>query len=160
MYGAFKFHFVGRAGKDPEESVLANGRPRWSVSLVTNVPKKKPDGGYEEKAIWITVAFFGEAAKRKTLTFIRKGTVVYVEGDVMMRKAEIAGKNYTFYDFWPSVIRPLTTKSEQERIDASNASLPEKPPQAAPPSNGAAGQATSTDPFEPPSELDESEFFG
>jgi len=129
MYGAFKFHFVGTCAADPEHSKLRNGQDRCVINVAVNTPIKKDDGKYEERTTWVRVAFFGQAALRKSLDWCTKGTPVYCEGTVQSYTEETPDKKYTMYNFRPDVIRPLgqrpQPRSEPEDPQSSDDELPD-----------------------------------
>ena len=107
MFGAFRFHFLGTVGVDAKTVKMQNGNPRTVVSVAVNTPEKK-DGEWKDRTTWVQVAFFGESANRASITSLKKGMAVYVDGSVQSYTEEIeGGKKRTMYNFRPDVIRRI-----------------------------------------------------
>ena len=107
MHGVFRFHLYGTCTHDPEFSTLPNGTKRATINVAVNRPYQKDDGTWEQTVCFARVAKFGKAAEAKHLTFCRKGTPVFIEGDVTSYFHETEqGKKLTMYNFRPDTIRP------------------------------------------------------
>lgn len=92
-----KVILVGDVWKDPEErTTKKEGVSIAILSVVTKEFYKNPSGEYTEKKEWHTIISFGETAKY-LLEKIKKGDVVYVEGQIQTREfvdTETNKKNY------------------------------------------------------------------
>lgn len=125
MYGAFGFHLVGMCGRDAESTVLPNGTKRCTVTIVVNTPEKNAQGEYEERATWVRIAFFGQAAERKQVVACKKGNLVYVEGVVQSFESELAdGKRQTRYNFKPTILRCFNLARRSDRDEDGSEERP------------------------------------
>ena len=81
MASVNKVLIVGHAGRDPEIRYLANGDPIANLAVATSYkPKDKP-----EVVEWHRISFFGRLAEIVG-QYIKKGSLVYVEGRLQTRK--------------------------------------------------------------------------
>ncbi|MBA2635738.1 MAG: single-stranded DNA-binding protein, partial [Sphingomonas sp.] len=78
---------VGNLGKDPETRTFANGGKVVSFSLATSENwKDKGSGERKEKTEWHNISIFNEGLAGVAERFLRKGSKVYVEGQLETRK--------------------------------------------------------------------------
>ena len=81
-----KVMLIGNIGKDPEVRVNPNGgRKRVSFSLATSKRYRDNNGEQKEQTEWHTVVGFGKLAEIVEQLGIRKGTSLYVEGELTTR---------------------------------------------------------------------------
>ncbi|KAK1927890.1 hypothetical protein DB88DRAFT_507950 [Papiliotrema laurentii] len=80
---------VGRLGADPVLKTTATDKPYYTYAVATNGPAiKGPDGKYTDgHTSWHTVFSFNEG-QHPTLARLGKGSVVYVEADLEMRRTD------------------------------------------------------------------------
>lgn len=77
---------IGNIGKDPEVRVNPNGgRKRVSFSLATSKRYRDNNGEQKELTEWHTVVGWGKIADIVEQLGIRKGTSLYVEGELTNR---------------------------------------------------------------------------
>ena len=82
-----KVILVGNLGKDPEVRRLGSGEPVVNLSLATSESwKDKATGERKEKTEWHRVVIFNENLARVAEQYLRKGSKVYVEGQLQTRK--------------------------------------------------------------------------
>ena len=82
-----KVILVGNLGKDPEVRSLQNGGRVASFTLATSESwKDRNSGERREKTEWHRVVVFNEALVGVVERFLRKGSKVYVEGQLETRK--------------------------------------------------------------------------
>jgi single-strand DNA-binding protein len=82
-----KVILVGNLGKDPEVRRLGSGEPVVNLSLATSESwKDKATGERKEKTEWHRVVIFNENLARVAEQFLKKGSKVYVEGQLQTRK--------------------------------------------------------------------------
>jgi single-strand DNA-binding protein len=82
-----KVILVGNLGKDPEVRRLGSGEPVVNFSLATSESwKDKATGERKEKTEWHRVVIFNENLARIAEQYLRKGSKVYVEGQLQTRK--------------------------------------------------------------------------
>ncbi len=81
-----KVTLIGRLGKDPEVRNLQNGGKVVNFSLATSEKWKDRDGNQKEKTEWHSVAIFNEHLAGVAERYLRKGSLVYLEGQLQTRK--------------------------------------------------------------------------
>ena len=82
-----KVILVGNLGKDPEARTFANGGKVVSFSLATSENwKDRASGERKEKTEWHNVSIFSEGLAGVAEKFLRKGSKVYLEGQLETRK--------------------------------------------------------------------------
>ena len=87
MAGVNKVILVGNLGKDPESRSFANGGKVVSFSVATSENwKDKGSGERKEKTEWHNVSIFSEGLAGVAERFLKKGSKVYLEGQLETRK--------------------------------------------------------------------------
>ena len=86
MAGVNKVILVGNLGADPESRSFANGGEVVNLRVATSETWKDRDGNRQEKTEWHTVAIFNENLGRVAKSYLRKGSKVYLEGQLQTRK--------------------------------------------------------------------------
>ena len=82
-----KVILVGNLGKDPEARSMNNGSEVVSFSVATSENwNDKASGERKEKTEWHNVVIFNENLGRVAKQYLRKGSSVYLEGQVQTRK--------------------------------------------------------------------------
>ncbi|MGY2047112.1 single-stranded DNA-binding protein [Methylobacterium sp. JK268] len=82
-----KVILVGNLGRDPEVRRLASGDPVVNLRLATSESwKDKASGERKEKTEWHSVVIYNENLARVAEQYLRKGSKVYVEGQLQTRK--------------------------------------------------------------------------
>jgi single-strand DNA-binding protein len=82
-----KVILVGNLGKDPETRRLNSGEPVVNLRIATSESwKDKATGERKEKTEWHNVVIFNENLARVAEQYLRKGSKVYVEGQLQTRK--------------------------------------------------------------------------
>ncbi len=82
-----KVILVGNLGKDPEVRRLNNGDPVVNLSVATSETwRDKQSGERKEKTEWHRVVIFNEALAKVAEQYLKKGSTVYVEGQLQTRK--------------------------------------------------------------------------
>lgn len=82
-----KVILIGNLGKDPEIRSFQNGGKVANFSLATSESwKDKNTGEKREKTDWHNVAIFNEGLVRVAEQYLRKGSKVYIEGQLQTRK--------------------------------------------------------------------------
>jgi single-strand DNA-binding protein len=82
-----KVILVGNLGKDPEVRSMNNGGEVVSFSVATSENwNDKASGERKEKTEWHNVVIFNENLGRIAKQYLRKGSSVYVEGQLQTRK--------------------------------------------------------------------------
>src|SRR5215218_6966224 len=86
MAGVNKVILVGNLGQDPESRSFSNGGEVVNLRIATSENWKDRDGNRQEKTEWHSVAIFNENLGRVAKSYLRKGSKVYVEGQLQTRK--------------------------------------------------------------------------
>jgi single-strand DNA-binding protein len=80
-----KVILVGRLGKDPEVKKMTNGESVTNATLATSENFKDKSGAKQEKTEWHNLVFYRRLAEIAG-QYLRKGSLVYVEGKIQTRK--------------------------------------------------------------------------
>ena len=86
MAGVNKVILVGNLGADPESRSFSNGGEVVNLRVATSETWKDRDGNRQEKTEWHTVAIFNENLGKVAKSYLRKGSKVYLEGQLQTRK--------------------------------------------------------------------------
>ena len=82
-----KVILVGNLGKDPEMRRTQDGRPIAHLSVATSENwRDKATGERKEKTEWHRVVIFNENLCRIAEQYLKKGSKVYLEGQLQTRK--------------------------------------------------------------------------
>ena len=86
MAGVNKVILVGNLGQDPESRTFSNGGEVVNLRIATSESWKDRDGNRQERTEWHSVAIFNENLGRVAKSYLRKGSKVYIEGQLQTRK--------------------------------------------------------------------------
>jgi single-strand DNA-binding protein len=82
-----KVILVGNLGKDPEIRRTQDGRPIANLRVATSDSwKDKNSGERRERTEWHSVVIFSEGLCRVVEQYLKKGSKVYIEGQLQTRK--------------------------------------------------------------------------
>ena len=82
-----KVILVGNLGRDPETRRLANGDPVVNLRIATSETwRDKQSGERREKTEWHSVVIFNENLAKVAEQYCRKGSKIYVEGQLQTRE--------------------------------------------------------------------------
>jgi single-strand DNA-binding protein len=81
-----KVILVGNLGNDPESKSFANGGEVVNLSVATSESWKDRDGNKQERTEWHRVVIFNENLGKVAKSYLRKGSKVYLEGQLQTRK--------------------------------------------------------------------------
>ncbi|MGB0959638.1 MAG: single-stranded DNA-binding protein [Halocynthiibacter sp.] len=82
-----KVILVGNLGRDPEVRTFGNGGKVCNLRIATSETwKDRNTGERREKTEWHSVAIFNEGLVRVAEQYLRKGSTVYIEGQLQTRK--------------------------------------------------------------------------
>ena len=82
-----KVILIGNLGRDPEVRSFQNGGKVCNLRIATSETwKDKNTGERREKTEWHSVAIFQEGLVRIAEQYLRKGSKVYIEGQLQTRK--------------------------------------------------------------------------
>ena len=86
MAGVNKVILVGNLGDDPEARSLNNGGEVVNLRVATSESWKDRDGNRQERTEWHRVVIFNENLGKVAKQYLRKGSKVYLEGQIQTRK--------------------------------------------------------------------------
>src|SRR3546814_18526676 len=82
-----KVILVGNLGRDPESRTFQNGGKVVNLRIATSESwKDRNTGERKEKTEWHSVAIFSEGLANVAERYLRKGSKVYIEGQLQTRK--------------------------------------------------------------------------
>jgi single-strand DNA-binding protein len=81
-----KVTLIGNLGQDPEARSLNSGSEVVNLSVATSENWKDKDGTRQERTEWHRVVIFNENLGRVAKQYLRKGSKVYLEGQIQTRK--------------------------------------------------------------------------
>lgn len=81
-----KVILVGNLGADPEARSMNNGGEVVNFNVATSERWKDREGNQQEKTEWHRVVIFNENLARVAKQYLRKGSSVYLEGQLQTRK--------------------------------------------------------------------------
>ena len=82
-----KVILIGNLGRDPEVRTFQNGGKVCNLRIATSESwKDRNTGERREKTEWHSVAIFNEGLVRVAEQYLKKGSKVYIEGQLQTRK--------------------------------------------------------------------------
>ncbi|MFV2003493.1 MAG: single-stranded DNA-binding protein [Paracoccaceae bacterium] len=82
-----KVILIGNLGRDPEVRTFQNGGKVCNLRIATSENwKDKNTGERRERTEWHSVAIFSEGLVRVAEQYLKKGSKVYIEGQLQTRK--------------------------------------------------------------------------
>lgn len=89
-----KVTLVGNLGRDPETRPLADGGMVTNLSIATSESwKDKTTGERKEKTEWHRIVIFNQGLADVAQQYLRKGSKVYLEGQLKTRKWQQDGQD-------------------------------------------------------------------
>jgi single-strand DNA-binding protein len=86
MAGVNKVILVGNLGDDPESRSMSSGGEVVNLRVATSENWKDRDGNRQERTEWHRVVIFNENLGRVAKQYLKKGSKVYLEGQLQTRK--------------------------------------------------------------------------
>ena len=92
-----KVLLIGRLGQDPEIRHTQDGRAVATFSIATNEGWRDKEGNQQERTDWHNCVAFGSTAEKYIGPYVKKGTLVSIEGTLQTRSWEDkdGNKRYT-----------------------------------------------------------------
>src|SRR5882724_13031965 len=82
-----KVILIGNLGRDPEVRRLTSGDPVVNLSIATSESwRDKASGERKERTEWHNVVIFNENLAKVAEQYLKKGSKIYVEGQLQTRK--------------------------------------------------------------------------
>ena len=89
-----KVTLIGNVGKDPETRTFQNGGKVCNLTLATSENwKDKESGEKQTKTQWHNIAIFNENIRHVVESYVKKGSKIYLEGQLETRQWEHNGEN-------------------------------------------------------------------
>ena len=131
MSSVNKVILVGNLGKDPEIRHMQSGDKVASFSLATTESwRDKATGERKDKTEWHDVVIFNEGLAKVAESYLRKGSKVYIEGQLQTREWEQDGQKRRRSEVVLQRFRGELTLLDGKR-DADAAPSPRNDPPAA-----------------------------
>ena len=87
MASVNKVILIGNLGRDPDVRTFQNGNKVCNLRIATSETwRDKNSGERKERTEWHSVAIFSEPLARVAEQYLRKGSKVYIEGQLETRK--------------------------------------------------------------------------
>ena len=83
-----KVLLIGRLGQDPEIRHTQDGRAVATFSIATNEGWRDKEGNQQERTDWHNCVAFGATAEKYIEPYVKKGTLVSIEGTLQTRDWE------------------------------------------------------------------------
>ena len=110
--GVNKVILVGNLGQDPETRMMPSGSAVTNASLATSKQWRDRDSGEnKERTEWHRVVFFNRLAEIAG-EYLKKGSKVYVEGELRTRDWERDGQKHYTTEIVASEMQMLDTSEE------------------------------------------------
>ena len=145
MASVNKVILVGNLGKDPEIRATQGGQSIANFSVATSDTwKDKNSGERKERTEWHRVVVFNEKLAEIVQKYLRKGSKVYLEGQLATRKWEKDGvERYSTEVVLPRFGGVIVMLSGNERTGAQGE--PAAEPQGRPASRGSSARDLDLD---------------
>lgn len=153
-----KVMLIGNLGADVELRYMPNGNPVTTISVATSKRwKDKKSGEKKEHTEWHKVCLFNHSAEF-TGKFLKKGSKVYIEGELRTQKwADAQGVDHFTTEIVARVINSLdpmpqgadrTHPASKQQASAYGQNTRSAPQHEAPPTNAYQGSASSYDDYD------------
>ena len=117
-----KVILLGNVGKDPEIRATQSGSKLASFSIATSKRwKDKQTQEYKDKTEWHKIVIFGEGLTSIVEKYVKKGSKIYVEGELQTRKWQDQDGN----DRYTTEVVLQGFNSTFKMLDSKGASLSE-----------------------------------
>jgi single-strand DNA-binding protein len=124
---------VGRLGKDPETRTFQDGGKVVNFSLATSDTWRDAQGVKQEKTQWHNIAIFNDALAEVAERYLKKGALVYVEGQNETRTWEKDGQKHFTTEV---VLRPFNSALQMLESKEADRSEPRQGRTRAPAADG------------------------
>ena len=142
MASVNKVIIVGNLGRDPETRYLPSGEAVTNISVATTETwKDKASGEKKEATEWHRISFFGRLAEIAG-EYLKKGSQVYVEGQLRTRKYQDkeTGKDRYSTEIRADVMQMLGSRAGAGEPRTDTGPKSEGTPKAAAPAKKPAGK--------------------
>lgn len=133
---------IGNLGRDPEVRTFQTGGKVCNFSLATSQRWKDKAGQQQERTEWHSIAIFNEGLVSVAERYLRKGSKVYIEGQLETRKWQDQSGNDRYST--EVVLRPF--RGELKMLDGKREAR-EDDRRASEPAGGTGGGLDDSIPF-------------
>ncbi|MEW6256930.1 MAG: single-stranded DNA-binding protein [Pseudomonadota bacterium] len=124
MSGVNKVILVGHLGRDPEIRTFQNGDRVANLSVATSETwRDKATGERKERTEWNRVVILNQSLVEVAERFLKKGSRVYIEGQLVTRRFERDGRETYVTEV---VLRPF--RGEISLLDKAEGGVPKGTP--------------------------------
>lgn len=117
MSGVNKVILIGNLGGDPEMRAMPNGSHVTNLSIATSRSwKDKESGEQRDRAEWHRIVFFNKLAEIAN-QYLKKGSKVYVEGELRTQEWERDGQKHFKTEVVASEMQMLDSKQQKNEED-------------------------------------------
>jgi single-strand DNA-binding protein len=136
-----KVILVGNLGRDPEVRRMQDGNPVVNLSVATSETwRDKASGERKEQTEWHRVVIFNERLAEVAEKYLRKGSKIYVEGQLRTRKwTDQSGQERYTTEVVLNRFRGELTMLDSARGGGGGDYGPSDEPPPGPPSGGGRG---------------------
>ena len=147
--GVNKVILVGNLGRDPESRMMPSGGSVTNITVATTKAwRDRESGEQKERTEWHRVVFFNRLAEIAS-QYLKKGSKVYLEGELRTREWERDGQKHYSTDVIANEMQMLDRKGEHEAYDDTSGSAAASQPA---PQSGAAQDTGPQENISPPSD--------
>lgn len=141
-----KVILIGNLGRDPEVRTFQNGNRVCNLRLATGETwRDKTTGERRERTEWHSVVILNENLIKVAESYLRKGSKVYVEGQIETRKS--TGTDTVERYFTEVVLRPFHGEiTLLDKVDTGARGTPEDYAREDPPRDAAPAATGAPDP--------------
>ncbi len=129
-----KVTLIGNLGADPEMRAMQNGKPVCNMRIATSESwRDKSSGEKRERTEWHKVVIFSEGLCKIAEQYLKKGSKVYIEGQLQTRKWEKDGQDHYSTEIvmqgFKAVLVMLDTRSSGDRPPPQQSAPEQSAPQ-------------------------------
>lgn len=118
-----KVILIGNLGRDPEVKRLSSGDPVVNLNLATSETwRDKSSGERKERTEWHRVVIYNENLAKVAEQYLRKGSKIYLEGQLQTRKYEKDGQ-----EKWTTEVVLTRFRGELVMLDRADSDRSERP---------------------------------
>ena len=119
-----RVQLIGRLGKDPEGKFTPTGKKVFNFSLAISNRWKSKEGDAREYTEWVNVEAWGRLGE-VCQEYLKKGSLVYIEGRLKTEKYEDKGENKYFTKVVALSMQMLDRKPNEEPMMTVEEEAPE-----------------------------------
>lgn len=111
-----RVQLIGRLGRDPESKFTPTGKKVAHFSIAVSNRWKSREGEMRESTEWVNVEAW-ERLGETCQEYLRKGSLVYIEGRLKTDKYEDQGETRYFTKVVAQIVQFLDSRSADDRTE-------------------------------------------